>query len=196
MTYTPRPTPAFSTGATTVRPRGERTPRAVGISQQVERLLDVDLPEWYEDARCAQTGPAAFFPNKGQSPREAKKVCRACPVREQCLAYALENGERWGVWGGTTDEERRKLRDKGEGKPRIARLRHTTVADLEALKASVVADYKAGEPVSQIAARHRVSNKSVATWAREAGVPLRGRGGTRFKGKAAVTPSSTESEAS
>jgi WhiB family redox-sensing transcriptional regulator len=61
---------------------------------------------WQEEALCAQTDPALFFPEKGGSTREAKKVCRECPVVAQCLEWALEAGEEHGVWGGMSERER------------------------------------------------------------------------------------------
>ncbi len=65
---------------------------------------------WMESALCAQTDPEAFFPDKGGSTRNAKNVCASCEVRAQCLAYALEHGERYGIWGGLSERERRALR--------------------------------------------------------------------------------------
>ena len=65
---------------------------------------------WQERALCAQTDPEAFFPEKGGSTREAKKVCVSCDVRAECLEYALENDERFGIWGGLSERERRKLK--------------------------------------------------------------------------------------
>ncbi|GAB4095676.1 hypothetical protein GCM10028787_11510 [Brachybacterium horti] len=65
---------------------------------------------WHERALCAQTDPEAFFPEKGGSTREAKKVCVSCEVRSECLEYALENDERFGIWGGLSERERRKLK--------------------------------------------------------------------------------------
>ncbi len=65
---------------------------------------------WQERALCAQTDPEAFFPEKGGSTREAKKVCGSCDVRSECLDYALENDERFGIWGGLSERERRKLK--------------------------------------------------------------------------------------
>ncbi len=65
---------------------------------------------WQERALCAQTDPEAFFPEKGGSTREAKKVCASCDVRSECLDYALENDERFGIWGGLSERERRKLK--------------------------------------------------------------------------------------
>lgn len=65
---------------------------------------------WQADALCAQTDPEAFFPEKGGSTREAKRICEGCEVRSECLDYALENDERFGIWGGLSERERRKLR--------------------------------------------------------------------------------------
>ena len=66
--------------------------------------------EWQERALCAQTDPEAFFPEKGGSTREAKRVCMTCEVRVQCLDYALENVERFGIWGGLSERERRRVK--------------------------------------------------------------------------------------
>lgn len=65
---------------------------------------------WQERALCAQTDPEAFFPEKGGSTREAKRVCATCEVREECLEYALAHDERFGIWGGLSERERRKLK--------------------------------------------------------------------------------------
>ncbi len=65
---------------------------------------------WQDRALCAQTDPEAFFPEKGGSTREAKKVCRGCEVRAECLEYALEHDERFGIWGGLSERERRRLK--------------------------------------------------------------------------------------
>ena len=62
------------------------------------------------EALCAQTDPEAFFPEKGGSTRDAKRVCGVCPVREECLQYAMDNDERFGIWGGLSERERRRLR--------------------------------------------------------------------------------------
>ncbi len=67
---------------------------------------------WQTDSLCAQTDPEAFFPEKGGSTRDAKKICSSCEVRSQCLEYALQNDERFGIWGGLSERERRKLRKR------------------------------------------------------------------------------------
>lgn len=72
-------------------------------------LAALDHQEWAADALCAQTDPEAFFPNKSGSTREAKAVCGRCEARPDCLEYALDNQERWGIWGGASERERRKI---------------------------------------------------------------------------------------
>ena len=66
--------------------------------------------EWRLDALCAETDPEAFFPEKGGSTREAKRVCTGCEVRAECLEFALTNDERFGIWGGLSERERRRIR--------------------------------------------------------------------------------------
>jgi len=66
--------------------------------------------EWARDGLCAQTDPEVFFPGKGASSAAAKRVCAGCAVRAACLAAALARGERFGVWGGLSERERRALR--------------------------------------------------------------------------------------
>jgi len=65
---------------------------------------------WQSEALCAQTDPEAFFPEKGGSTRDAKRICESCDVRAQCLEYALANDERFGIWGGLSERERRRLK--------------------------------------------------------------------------------------
>jgi WhiB family redox-sensing transcriptional regulator len=82
--------------------------RAIG-----DPAAEEDNPlSWQTDSLCAQTDPEAFFPEKGGSTRDAKKICASCEVRAQCLEYALENDERFGIWGGLSERERRKLRKR------------------------------------------------------------------------------------
>jgi WhiB family redox-sensing transcriptional regulator len=69
-----------------------------------------DELSWQERALCAQTDPEAFFPEKGGSTRDAKKVCLTCEVRVECLDYALAHDERFGIWGGLSERERRRLK--------------------------------------------------------------------------------------
>lgn len=74
--------------------------------------------DWRFDAACRRENPELFFPVGSDGPAQrqaaaAKAVCRRCPVREHCLAYALAEGEDTGVWGGTDEAERRALRHAG-----------------------------------------------------------------------------------
>lgn len=71
-------------------------------------FTEIDV-SWHEDALCAETDPEAWFPEKGGSTREAKAICRDCLVRAECLEYALETGQRFGIWGGVSERERRRL---------------------------------------------------------------------------------------
>lgn len=86
------------------------------VPSPLAEVLSLVVPEstgpmgWQERALCAQTDPEAFFPEKGGSTREAKRVCTGCEVRAECLEYALDNDERFGIWGGLSERERRKLR--------------------------------------------------------------------------------------
>lgn len=66
--------------------------------------------DWKSRGLCAQTDPEAFFPEKGGSTKEAKRICGGCEVRAECLQYAIDNDERFGVWGGLSEKERRGLR--------------------------------------------------------------------------------------
>ncbi|WP_432144111.1 WhiB family transcriptional regulator [Streptomyces sp. bgisy084] len=66
--------------------------------------------EWTERAMCAQTDPERFFPELGGTATAARKICARCEVRAECLSFALRNNEPYGVWGGSTREERRRMR--------------------------------------------------------------------------------------
>ncbi|MFP5577158.1 MAG: WhiB family transcriptional regulator [Acidimicrobiia bacterium] len=59
---------------------------------------------------CRGADPDVFFPDRGESLEPAKRICGECVVRDECLEHALRNGERFGVWGGTSERERRRLR--------------------------------------------------------------------------------------
>jgi len=65
---------------------------------------------WQLSANCLGVDPDLFFPERGASTKEAKAVCHGCVVREDCLEYALANGEKFGIWGGLSERERRRIR--------------------------------------------------------------------------------------
>jgi len=82
------------------------------LTGDFDLLFDAIEQDWQEQALCAQTDPEAFFPEKGGSTREAKRICKACGVRDECLEYALEHDERFGIWGGLSERERRRLKKR------------------------------------------------------------------------------------
>lgn len=71
---------------------------------------EVDDYDYTDFANCRGVDPDLFFPERGASTREAKEVCRGCVVREDCLETALTNGEKFGIWGGMSERERRRIR--------------------------------------------------------------------------------------
>jgi len=75
--------------------------------------LDPSPLAWQELALCAEVDGEIFFPEKGGSTKDAKRVCRACDVRAECLGYALATDQRFGIWGGLSERERRRLRRGG-----------------------------------------------------------------------------------
>jgi WhiB family redox-sensing transcriptional regulator len=83
---------------------------ATDVLSVAELFGAADEQDWQERALCAQTDPEAFFPEKGGSTREAKRICAECEVRAECLEYALLHDERFGIWGGLSERERRRLK--------------------------------------------------------------------------------------
>jgi WhiB family redox-sensing transcriptional regulator len=89
-----------------------------GMPVQVQEFMQLvqglpagdDGRRWQERANCLGVDPDLFFPERGASTREAKAVCRGCEVRGECLEYALDHGEKFGIWGGLSERERRRVR--------------------------------------------------------------------------------------
>jgi len=65
--------------------------------------------DWMDRGRCREMSPSVFFPNDGTGVQVAQRICATCDVREPCLQYALENHVDHGVWGGTSERERRRI---------------------------------------------------------------------------------------
>lgn len=82
---------------------------ALSYSDKSPAYLPPRSRHWVEDALCAQVDPEIFHPEKGGDASPAKRVCMRCPVRRECLEEALATGERFGVRGGLSERERRKL---------------------------------------------------------------------------------------
>ncbi len=74
--------------------------------------------EWQDRAACRQIPVALFFPPAEQEADEAKAICALCEVRQPCLEFAIAAGERFGVWGGLTPQERRSLVAKRRSRAR------------------------------------------------------------------------------
>jgi len=85
---------------------------AAPLLQIVMTPADLAELEWQDKALCAQVDPEIFYPDKGGSTRNPKRICAMCEVREPCLEYALthEDAGRFGIWGGTSERERRLIK--------------------------------------------------------------------------------------
>ena len=85
-------------------------PLLLGVIGTGNAVGDDNPLAWQADSLCTQTDPEAFFPEKGGSTRDAKRICAECTVKTECLEYALANDERFGIWGGLSERERLKYR--------------------------------------------------------------------------------------
>lgn len=83
-------------------------PRAV--NDRAIEIFEAIRPEWMARGACNGLDADLFFPPRGGPDNEARRACGGCPVREECLDFALVGEERFGIWGGTSERERRKLR--------------------------------------------------------------------------------------
>jgi WhiB family redox-sensing transcriptional regulator len=87
----------------------------VALTQSRSLSLSNEHDDWRENSACRDTDPDLFFPVGTTGPaieqiENAKAVCRACDVQKSCLDYALVTNQDSGIWGGTSEEERRALR--------------------------------------------------------------------------------------
>lgn len=78
---------------------------------------------WQASARCTEVDPEIFFPERGGSSKAARAVCGECSVRQECLLYALANREQFGIWGGTSERERRRLRRMSPARTNVTLVR-------------------------------------------------------------------------
>jgi len=76
----------------------------------IQALINQGPRAWQARANCMGVDPELFFPERGSSTREAKEVCRGCVVRVECLEFAIANSEKFGIWGGMSERERRRVR--------------------------------------------------------------------------------------
>ncbi len=117
---------------------------------------DEDL-SWQADALCAQTDPDAFFPENGGDTGPAKRICEACDVREQCLAYALRHNERSGIWGGMSTGERDRYKRGLNDQPTLARGHISRTARDAAIVLMFADDISAAD----IAAEFNITDRTV-----------------------------------
>jgi WhiB family transcriptional regulator, redox-sensing transcriptional regulator len=87
----------------------------VALAPSRSLALSLEQDDWRDDASCRDTDPDLFFPVGTTGPAvdqiaSAKAVCDVCPAKDPCLQFALVSNQDSGVWGGTTEDERRKLR--------------------------------------------------------------------------------------
>jgi WhiB family redox-sensing transcriptional regulator len=76
---------------------------------------------WLGQGNCLGVNPDLFYPGVGEPTDEAKAVCAGCVVRDRCLEHALATGEKHGIWGGTSENERRRIRRERRGAALAAR---------------------------------------------------------------------------
>ena len=70
----------------------------------------IDRPNWMNDANCRGLNSEVFFPARGADTTAMKAICRECDVQAECLTFAINNGEKFGIWGGKSERERRAIR--------------------------------------------------------------------------------------
>lgn len=100
----------------------------------------ISPPAWMAQALCAQVDPELFYPQRGDPARAARTLCATCPVRPPCRAYALTQGERFGIWGGLSETERSHLTRDGSTPT-------STAQEADQVDAVVVARLITGQPV-------------------------------------------------
>jgi WhiB family redox-sensing transcriptional regulator len=108
-------------------------------------------PEWRQHGACRGIDPDLFYPERGESLEAAKQICAACPVRGECLDFALDLNEKFGVWGGKSERERRKLRRRQHGPTGASDERRRQVRTMHA----------GGVPVTDIARELGVSTRTI-----------------------------------
>jgi WhiB family redox-sensing transcriptional regulator len=80
------------------------------VLEDLREVLALDRLAWQDHANCKGANADLFFPERGASTRTAKAICRECQVRPECLEFAITTGEKFGIWGGMSERERRRVR--------------------------------------------------------------------------------------
>ena len=84
--------------------------KGAGVELKIIDEIIGGMPSWTEEANCKGADADLFFPERGASTRKAKAICRACTVQDECLEYAVEQSEKFGIWGGLSERERRRIK--------------------------------------------------------------------------------------
>ena len=80
------------------------------MASELFEALDLEGLAWQDAGACRGADADLFFPERGASTRRAKQICSECAVRVECLEYAICTGEKFGIWGGMSERERRRIR--------------------------------------------------------------------------------------
>lgn len=88
---------------------------AAALPAQPEQIKD-----WRADAACIGVDPDLFYPQRGEDTKAPKAICRGCEVRFECLEFALEHGEKFGIWGGESERARRRIRRQRRAAQEVA----------------------------------------------------------------------------
>ena len=102
--------------------RYKQKDRAIPMTTAYERMFEDefgvklaisdDALDWQVSAACKGSDANLFFPERGASTRVAKAICRECAVRDECLDFAIDTGEKFGIWGGMSERERRRVKSE------------------------------------------------------------------------------------
>lgn len=127
----PTALPAMLEGHTDIAPtqpkkaRGSRGSTSDSTSRRAKFVnMDTSGEDWRHEAACLEEDPELFFPIGNTGPallqiEEAKAVCRRCTVAEVCLKWAMDTGQHYGVWGGNSEDERRRLQRRQSHRIRV-----------------------------------------------------------------------------
>lgn len=85
-------------------------PRSPGLAFAALYKFETEELVWQDQAACRGANPDLFFPERGASTRKAKSICRECAVREECLDFAIDHSEKFGIWGAKSERERRHIK--------------------------------------------------------------------------------------
>src|SRR4051812_29825276 len=101
------------------------------MSRRTHTTQHNDDMAWADLGSCVSSDPDIFFPERGENTSYARSECRGCPVRHQCLDYAMTTGQKFGIWGGMTPAQRRRLARIEQPEPQpIRHLRLVPARDL------------------------------------------------------------------